>query len=318
LPANKKDISQERRKMMSFLGRMPRVAGRFRNDASGNVAVVFALMGVVLMLAIGAAVDVSRWLHARDQTVAAVDAAVLAGGRALQTNSGDESAAIAAANKYYAENVTSRLPVVNDSVSFAVAENGKGMTASGTAYIKTPFLRFANIDKLPLVSTSQTEFSKSEIAIGGKGRGSIEIALMLDVTGSMDGSKLRSLKEALIGPKQDCGEDSSNALICILFTSAQNDNVRVSVVPFSEDIRLPSTSLNAARGTGLAASKTLGSGNNKATYYLTPCVVERKGTNKYTELGPAANRYVMAHYNNQTGTRCGRAPIRRLHTERRI
>ena len=63
-----------------------------------------------------------------------------------------------------------------------------GITASGSAYIKTPFLRFASIDKLPLISTSQTEFSKSEIAIGGKGDGNtIEVALMLDVTGSMDG-----------------------------------------------------------------------------------------------------------------------------------
>ena len=70
------------------------LAPRFSDDTSGNVAIIFALVGVVLMLAIGAAVDVGRWLHARDQTVAAVDAAVLAGGRALQTSSGDKSAAI--------------------------------------------------------------------------------------------------------------------------------------------------------------------------------------------------------------------------------
>ncbi len=73
--------------MTSFIGRWARVTTRYRDDASGNIAIVFALMGVVLMLAIGAAVDVSRWLNARDQTVAAIDAAVLAGGRALQTNS---------------------------------------------------------------------------------------------------------------------------------------------------------------------------------------------------------------------------------------
>ncbi len=119
--------------MTGFLERMASLAGRFRKDASGNVAVVFALMGVVLMLAIGGAVDVGRWLHARDQTIAAVDAAVLAGGRALQTSSSDEAAAVDAANKYYKENVTSRLPVVNDTVSFEVAGDGKGMTASGSA-----------------------------------------------------------------------------------------------------------------------------------------------------------------------------------------
>ncbi len=59
------------------------------------------------------------------------------------------------------------------------------MTASGTAYIKTPFLQFAAIDKLPLISTSQTDFCKSQIAVGGNGGENIEVALMLDVTGSM-------------------------------------------------------------------------------------------------------------------------------------
>ncbi len=81
--------------MMTVYKRAVRAAARFslrfRDDTSGNVAIIFALVGVVLMLAIGAAVDVGRWLHARDQTVAAVDAAVLAGGRALQTNSSDKS-----------------------------------------------------------------------------------------------------------------------------------------------------------------------------------------------------------------------------------
>ena len=79
--------------MTSFLGRMTALRGSTAASAmmAGNVAIVFALMAVVLMLAIGAAVDVGRWLHARDQTVAAIDAAVLAGGRALQTNSTDKS-----------------------------------------------------------------------------------------------------------------------------------------------------------------------------------------------------------------------------------
>ena len=65
-------------------------------DQRGNVAIVWALMATVLMLAVGAAIDVGRWLHARDQTAAAVDAALLAGGRALQANATDEGAAIAA------------------------------------------------------------------------------------------------------------------------------------------------------------------------------------------------------------------------------
>ena len=101
--------------------------------------------------------------------------------RTVRTN----SAAVAAAEKFYDENVTSRLPVVDDSVTFNVKSDGMGMKASGTAYIKTPFLRFAAIEKLPLLSTSQTDFGELQIAVGGNGGENIEVAIMLDITGSM-------------------------------------------------------------------------------------------------------------------------------------
>jgi Flp pilus assembly protein TadG len=259
---------------------------RFATDRSGNVAVLLALSMVVLMLAIGAAVDIGRWLHARDQTIAAVDAAVLAGGRALQTNQKDQAGAIAAAQKYYAQNVTSRLPVTDDSVSFTVADNGMAMTASGTAYIKTPFLQFANIDKLPLLSTSQTQFSKAELAVGGNGGENIEIGLMLDVTGSMAGQKLEDLKAA------------ANDLIDIVIWDDQSKfTSKLAIVPFSEDIRLPTTTArDKARGTGLPSSKTVGSGWNQNTYYLSDCVVERIGSQKYTDAQPKSGQYVLAHY----------------------
>jgi Flp pilus assembly protein TadG len=101
----------------------------FRPDQDGNVAIVFCLMATVLMLAVGAAVDVGRWLHARDQTVAAVDAALLAGGRALQANATDEGAAIAAAQQFYTQNTATRLPVVSDTITFAVGNDGISMVA---------------------------------------------------------------------------------------------------------------------------------------------------------------------------------------------
>ena len=78
------------------LGSWRRLAA-FGAERSGNVAIIYALMAVVLMLAIGAAVDIGRWLYARDQTVSAADAAVLAGGRYLQTNPTNNGGAIAAA-----------------------------------------------------------------------------------------------------------------------------------------------------------------------------------------------------------------------------
>jgi Flp pilus assembly protein TadG len=291
--------------MKSFLERVAfapgRLAQRFRADASGNVAIVFGLVAVVLMLAIGAAVDIGRWLHARDQTLAAIDAAVLAGGRALQTNSSDEGGAVTAAEKYYAQNVTSRLPVIDDTVSFAVAPDGMGMTASGSAFIKTPFLSFALIEKLPLVAASQTEFSKSQIAVGGNGGENIEVALMLDTTGSMcDSAPSRTQKPCTSGRKLDAMKAAAKDLVGIIVWDDQSKfTSKVSIVPFSDSVRLSATSVAKAWGSPaptLSIKKTVTSGRNSTDYYYNRtanCVVERTGSNRYKDVAPSANNYSL-------------------------
>ncbi len=243
---------------MVVIGRAIGVAlSRWWEDRTGNVAVMFALMSVALMLAIGAAIDMGRWLHARDQTLAAADAAVLAGGRSLQTNS-DDAAAIDAAQKFYAQNVSSRIPVMNDSISFSVGESGTSVSAVGTAFIKTLFLQFASIDKLPLVPTSGAEFARAELAVGHSSSSgdfsssngnndneNLEISMMLDITGSMAGQKLKDLKSA--------AEDLINIVV---WDDQSEFTSRVALVPFSEDIRLPTdTARDLARGTGLPSNQ---------------------------------------------------------------
>ncbi len=254
---------------------------RFRADRSGNIAILFAVSATVLMLGIGAAIDIGRWLHARDQTIAAMDSAVLAGGRILQTDSTNTAGAIEAAQKFYAENITSRIPVTDDSITFAVADDGSALTATGTAFIKTPFLRFANIDKLQLINLSET---RAERKIGNK-----EVSLMLDVTGSMAGQKLQDLK------------DAAKDLVSIVLPGGDSQSAKLALVPFSEDIRLPTTSaLDKARGTSLPSQKSIttgwGWGATTTTYYLSDCVVERTGSQKYTDAAPASGQYVMGHY----------------------
>ena len=161
--------------MTSFIGRLARATTRYRDDESGNVAILVRAQGVVLMLSIGAAVDIGRWLQCARSDRCGDRRRGARRRPSLQTNSQDELAAVAAAEKFYDENVTSRLPVVDDTVTFNVKSDGMGMKASGTAYIKTPFLRFAAIDKLPLLSTSQTDFGELQIAVGGNGGENIEV-----------------------------------------------------------------------------------------------------------------------------------------------
>jgi Flp pilus assembly protein TadG len=278
-----------------------RLLARFAQDRSGAMVVVYALSAMVMLLAIGAAVDFGRWLHARDQTASAIDSAVLAGARYLQTNSTDTAGAVNAAKKFYAQNVASRIPVTDDSINFAVSSDGTAMSASGTAYIQTPFLQLANIDKLPLFKAAT---AKAERQVGNK-----EVAVMLDITGSMcdniyyqpcsSASKLNALKAA------------ANKMIDIMLPEGQtNPSAKVAIIPFSEEVRLPTTAaLNAARGTGLSTCERLYNGtkyscsqtkSGSTDYYLAPCVVERTGANKYTDAAPGSGSYSLGRYSATT------------------
>jgi hypothetical protein len=118
---------------------------------------------------------------------------------------------------------------------------------------------------------------------------------MLDVTGSMAGHKLQDLK------------DAATDLINIVVWDDQSEfTAKVALVPFSEDVRLPTaTALDKARGTELPGKKSVRSGwRGTTTYYLSDCVVERTGAQKYTDAAPAPEQYVLGHY-TQTYTSSG-------------
>ena len=205
-------------KRKCFVGRLV----RFAADRSGNVAMLFGVAVIPLLIAMGGAVDYGRWLHAREQTVAGMDAAVLRGARALQTNSEDHAAALAAAEKFYEENVKTRLTLLSDTIAFEIADDGTAMTTSGQAWIATTFLRLANIDKLPLLNGTGSDYSKATKAQGQN----LELAVMLDVTGSMSGQKIVDLKFA------------ANDLIEIIVWENQSDYTsKVGLVPFADAVR---------------------------------------------------------------------------------
>ncbi len=259
-------------------------------DRSGDVAILFGLMAIVFMALTGAAVDLGRWLHARNDTTRALDAAVLAGGRVLQLT-GDHAAAIDAANQYYTENSKHRLPLDTDTIAFVVVDDGLGFTAVGDAYISTPFMAFAGVERLPVMNTTGSEYSKAKLAVGGNAKTNIEIGIMLDVSGSMSGTKLGDMKTA------------AKDLVDIIVWDDQSEYTsKIALAPFSADIRLPNDLLLDARdpsmtgpytGPGYACKKRGNRTTCQDDFYRRDCVVERKGDDKYTGVGPGPGSYVM-------------------------
>lgn len=254
---------------------------RFNSDERGSVAITFGLTAMALVLFIGAAVDMGRWLHAHSQTRAAVDSAVLAGSRTLQVTAGDTAAALQTARSYYQANVRSRPKLQSDQIDFVVDAQQKSVTAAGTAYIATPFLRIASVTRLALWKDGAAESSSASSEVGS-GTGEIEIAIMLDTTGSMSGQKLTDLKVA------------AKDLLDIVLPEGQ-EKVRVAIAPFAETVR-PGTYLNRVRGSKPATVKVRDLSGSLRTYNLTSCVSERTGPDAYTDASPDGTSVVNPVY----------------------
>lgn len=258
-------------------------ARRWGCDEGGSVGVLFALMLMVLLMSVAGALDISRWAAARSHTLSAADAAVLAGARALQIDNDDVAGAIAAAMRYYKENTRNRR-VVDDTVRFRTADKNKAMQATGQAYIETPFLSIIGIPRMPLIKQSEATIAEAVISSGKDAQ--VEIAMMLDVTGSMAGHKLDDLKEA------------AKDLIDIVMLPTSID-VRIALVPFSGAVRLErNLALRVVSGgrPRYAFTDRLGARRNWVRDPL--CATERTGESAFTDEAPKGQDKLGPYYSS--------------------
>lgn len=264
----------------------------FASDASGDVLVMYGLTMMATFMFVGAAVDLGRWVNARSNTMDAIDAAVLVAGRALQTGA-TEAEAKSIAAEYYVSNTRSRTAVMNDTVSFEIRNNRTTVAATGAAYIKTPFMSLAAVDKLPLFVAS--EAPEAQTAIDSSNTFNREVALMLDVSGSMCSPCT----------KRDAMKAAAKDLVNIMMLNNGKAPYwsKIAVVPFSGDVRPPAVLwdkvVDPAWPPERSFTETSG-GKRKTTvtvkYPRTTCVAERTGDNKYTDAAPGAGNYVMSIY----------------------
>lgn len=204
-----------------------------RND-TGSMAALMALVLAVVMLSAGGAIDFLRWNKAHRQTKSAIDAAVLAGGRSLIISPGDTRAAVAVATKVYELQTAGRAPLASDSIHFLVDPTNGIVSAAGSANISTTILRAVGMEQLGVITDAGSGSAKAMVTPGGPGGSNLEVAVMLDVTGSMcadgagpctDDPKLKGLKDAATELVNIVVQDDQST-----FTS------RVALVPFATQI----------------------------------------------------------------------------------
>lgn len=180
----------------------------------GNVAMIFSLSLLPVTLLSGGAVDLSQAMNARSRLSQALDAAALAVG--VNTSLSNEDA-MEIANNFIAANYPGReLGTVVDVVVQQDDENDT-VTVSGAARVRTTMLGLAGIDFITVHWESQVQRARSRL----------ELVMVLDNTGSMGGSKIRSLR------------DSAELLTEILYDAAdETGDVQIGLVPFAATVNV--------------------------------------------------------------------------------
>jgi Flp pilus assembly protein TadG len=331
---------------------------RLRQDRSGNVSMLFGLALIPLTAIIGLAVDFGRVYAVKSHTQSALDAAVLAAGRVAQVEKGSATTVAdqtrLAATAYFIQAKPSG--VVDTAIQFATDAGNTEFTVTATSWVRTPFLGVLHIlfdnqagagapaacqgnyyGCVKLTTTATAALCPSAACAGQNSGGSnVEVAVMLDVTGSMctPCTKIDALKKA------------AKDLIDIVVWDDQSEYYsRIALAPFAEAVNVGTTLAPKVRGTVTANAQSspqvfsssdmtntakqptnqwirfpsvngsnsggcTTSGTDNCTWLISSkCVTERIGTNAYNDVAPVtstSNTLVgKGYFGTNANTSCG-------------
>lgn len=189
---------------------------RFGKDASGNVGMLFGLALLPIVGLAGAAVDYARASAARATLAAAVDSAALVVAREASRSS--DAQLRGRAEAYLNANLAGNADLALAGVTIQIDRPGRAVHIAANAAIQTSLTRILGIDSMALSAT----------ALSSWGTNTIELALVLDNTGSMATSgKIQELKRAT----RDLIDEMER-------TSRDGNAIRIAIVPFATKVRL--------------------------------------------------------------------------------
>ena len=234
-----------------------------------------ALLMPVIFMSVGFAVDVGRAASERSKLAAAADSAAIAGARALGEGTKTTEQVRALTEKYFeAQEGYQHTDGVSVRPNFTIDSSTGKVSVQVNATINTVFGQLVGVDTMDIGVTATAE---SE----GK---NVELAMVLDVTGSMQGSKLADLKTAAEG------------VVDALLTNVTNSTTtrRIALVPFAEAVNAGSLSRSVTNNSRFE------------------CVYERSGTERFTDAAPSGRTNALGTSRN---TDCPSAEVQPLTTD---
>ncbi len=234
---------------------------RFMRADDGVVAVIFALALIPLFLAGGAAIDLGRAYMVKSRLGYAIDAAALAVGAANTTDE-DELEDIMLAF-FYANYPDQDLGTPSTPV---MVLNDSEVSIYATADVNTTLMNVIGIHELTV---------SAETLVIRETKG-LEVALVLDNTGSMGTTKMNNLKSA------------ANIFLDILYgADEENELLSVAVIPFAGTVNV---------GTDFGFLKTTHDPSDWSPTTWGGCIMARGGSRDRNDAGPTNNTTKWAGY----------------------
>ena len=189
--------------------RVSQKANRFREDEGGAMIIFGLIIFVMMLMAGGMAVDFIRFEHERARLQYTLDRAILAS--TALNNPLDPEAVVA---DYMAK---ADLPDHQLSVRVPTnTENARLANANASLMMNTFFVNMLGIPEME----ANARAGASELIP------ETEISLVLDVSGSMGGSKLADLKQA------------AKDFVDLVITDQNQDNVSISIIPYNMQVNV--------------------------------------------------------------------------------
>lgn len=192
-------------------GKVKSLLSRFKADKRGNVAIIFGITAVPMIIAAGCAVDLARAHIVQNRLQAALDAGALATAAAVGLS---EEERIEKGEVTFQANYPAHKLGTPAAPAFTI-EDGV-VLASVQANLPTTVMNLAGVKDID-VSTS-TEITVPSLKDG-------EIVMVLDYSGSMNTKgKYQAMREAAID------------LVNTLTEDGENEDVKFGLVPFSHHV----------------------------------------------------------------------------------
>lgn len=189
---------------------------RFGRDRSGNVMMFFGLALVPVLGLAGAAMDYARATTARAQLNAAVDSAALMAAR--DASKLTDAQLRERINGWIKGTLSPEEAAKFTGATISIDRAERTVTISARVPVEKTLFKVINGDDMVVASNSQSSWGTSKI----------ELALVLDNTGSMSSSgKLAALKTA-----------SKDLIKIMKDATTEPGQIKIAIVPFATQIRL--------------------------------------------------------------------------------